>query len=256
MRIQPSWCKLRASLIEWSSAITIVGGCILFSALMSYAWVALFPVEPETIYEDRYVPAWIDSYRDYVVRITSEHVYPDEGVARSCGSGYVLVTGEILTAYHVVEDDTDGDLLLERWDAKGRTKVEYHAYVVRFDKVRDIALLELRGGYIKGGLTLGSESDLSINKLVHIVGCPSACFPPSLSSGILRAEGQFHILIDSGLWYGHSGGPIIDGDSGRIIGMAVQIGFRRNQQWLWGEPQTDLGIGLHVEQIRSFLQGN
>lgn len=251
MRIKRSWRELGVSWGDWWRAIGLGLASVALAVLFAIGTVAMFP-KVEKVYEDRYVSAWMDQYRDYVVRITSE-VAGEDGVYRGFGSGYVLVSGRILTAYHVVEEDSDGRYLLERWDSNLRKRIEYWAIIVKFNRELDIAELQLESGFIPGGLELGSSSDMGYNRLVHVVGCPSASFPPSLTSGVLRVEGHYHILIDCGLWYGHSGGPIIDGDSGKIIGMAVQIGFREGGPWSWGVPQSDLGLGLHVDRIKEFL---
>lgn len=235
----------------------VVFASFLLSLGLAGGWIALYP-EPitRTEYEKVYVASWMDQYRDYVFRIRSVKMVGSLEL-ESYGSGFLIRTGEILTAQHVVDGDDDGVVDLERWHGATRTRSKYRARTRKQDSKQDVAWLEfVDGGYIdpSAALELGSSRDMGYNRLVHLIGCPSASFPPTISSGVLRAEGHFFILVDSGAWYGFSGSPIVDGDSGRVIGLVVQIGFRSSERWTWGEPQTDLGLGVHVERIKELLR--
>ena len=242
--------KWRTVLRTLAVVMVAIGTGVLTSNII----ISAFSKPLEQVYRDEYVPSWMDGYRNRTFKVITKYKENNQLYASS-GSGFYIGKGYVITAFHVVEDDEDQVLDLESWNARLRMKIKDRAAVWHTDEYHDIAVLKLEdpSGFTEG-FRLGSSDDLVPNGLIHIVGCPSGSFPPTISSGVLRAEGQSSIHIDTGVWYGFSGGPVIDGDTGKVIGVVVQIGFRRDHYKWRLTPNTDLGIAVHIDVLRELLE--
>lgn len=215
-------------------AIGIAGG---------YTVTEVFDQSSDAVEVREVYKTWLDSLREQAFLLKT---------STSLGSAFHIGDGWVLTAHHVIEGG--GPYELVHFDGEWDETRTYAAYLKHADEDLDLAVLYLPEFLGKDGLTLGREEHLKKNGSVSILGCPSGSFPPSLSMGILRAEGYYNILVDAGVWYGKSGGACLDAESGYVIGLVIQIGFRSGQAWKWNwAPQTDLGVCIHVDRIREAL---
>ena len=131
----------------------------------------------------------------------------------SFGSGCVLdAAGWIVTNHHVVEDTTD------TWTVKFHDGTEREAEVVRWDPVRDLALIHVD--------TLGltplpwSTSPPDIGDEVYAIGTPlRTTLDATVTRGILSAKrGGKTYQTDVSISPGNSGGPLLN-DRGEWIGV-------------------------------------
>jgi len=203
------------------------------------------------------VPPWMNELRGEVFLIEAVNDTGDERMrGKSMGSGWHIGNGRVLTAYHVVDGDSDAIVTMYLWHPDLRQRLRFRGKLVAYDPSLDLALLQIERHALLGpGLQLGTSKDIMYNRVIHALGCPGGTFPPTIASGIVRGEGRSWISFDAGVWYGYSGGVVVDADSKRVIGLIVQIGFRREKTdgiWEIG-PQTDLGVAVHVDRIAEWL---
>lgn len=184
------------------------------------------------------------------------------------GTGFAVsstpTTTRILTAAHVIQG-SDAPLVYIG-GPRGR---RYTATIVRSDRLRDVALLEIPVGNMPT-LPLAdpepptSGTDIIVDGYPTVVeAAPSASPPPSPSplplvdlrliplSGKVDgvAEEGESILMDIPVTHGDSGAPIVDATSGKaagiVLGLAAGYGVAR---WMSGD-----GLGLSVAAIDAFL---
>ena len=159
------------------------------------------------------VPSLYDDFLAAVVVIRS---------STGLGSGFFLTkTGYLVTNRHVVGNDS-------RVSIKLRSGKVLLADVVDFNAQQDIALLSVRG-HDYPCLQLGSLIDASIGKEVLAIGAPEG-LSWSVSKGIIsavRQYGDIHVVqTDAPINAGNSGGPLIDLETGVVIGINT-FGFRK-----------------------------
>lgn len=229
------------------ASFAIILSCITGISI-GYLYTEQFPQEVEVeVYREIHVsePIWLDLMRSQGFMVESTSMY-----GKGVGSGFHIGDGWILTAAHVVSGDEDGIIILYNFDGYLESTTEWRATVYAMDEDLDMALLYLAEWEGKEGLTLGSVDLLTPNRMIYTLGCPDGSFPPSLSAGVLKGVGYYQVMFDAGVWYGRSGGAIIDATSGDVIGIVTEIGFRRDDSWDWNiSPYTDLGYGVHIDRI-------
>lgn len=189
-----------------------------------------------------------------------------QGGART-GTGFAIsstaTATRILTANHVVEG-TSAPLVF----IGGPRGQRYVAAVVRSDRLRDIALLEIPvGGFPT--VTLSNDAPVSGTN-VEAEGFPTLLEPaPSASpqrtpsplplrdlkltavTGKIdgQAEQGESVLTDLPLTHGDSGAPLIDVKSNRVVGMVLGIAAGYGvARWMSGD-----GLGVSVVAIDAFL---
>ncbi len=150
------------------------------------------------------------------------------GYGISSGSGFfVSEDGNILTAYHVVEDATM--IVVETVSHE-----KFLATVLMSDPNRDCALLDVDGhGYDYFIL----EDNRTPGLPIYAIGAPfGSDYFPYISQGIISNPSASLapdymanlIMIDAATNPGNSGGPIVNKASGNVIGMLV-AGDRRGE---------------------------
>lgn len=224
-------------------SISVFLAAVVLSVGMSSAFFIAFPDKQKVI-----VRTWLDSMRDQGYLIKADDY--------TSGSGVHIGNGYILTAYHVVSGDKDGVVDIFGYDGYLSLTLKYSGVVLKHDEDIDIAVLFVEELKSSRGIALGDYGeDLDINNLIFTLGCPDGSFPPSLSAGIVKAEGYNQVLIDAGVWYGRSGGALISARTGRLLGIVVEIGFRKDQAWNFSStPYTNLGICVHIDRIEEKLE--
>ena len=167
--------------------------------------------------------AWKAPWDTLIIQAGKPHVKPKVSSAlpavvtvlgeSSFGSGCVLdADGWIVTNHHVVEDTTD------TWTVKFHDGTEREAEVVRWDPVRDLALLHVD--------TLGliplpwSASPPDIGDEVYAIGTPlRTTLDATVTRGILSAKrGGKTYQTDVSISPGNSGGPLLN-DRGEWVGV-------------------------------------
>jgi S1-C subfamily serine protease len=184
------------------------------------------------------------------------------------GTGFAIsstpTTTRILTAAHVVEGSTAPLVFIG-----GPRGKSYTATIVKSDRLRDVALLEIASGNMP---TLAfaddapptSGTDIMVDGYPTVLeGAPSASPPPSPSplplvdlrmipldgkvDGVAE-EGE-SVLMDIPVTHGDSGAPIVDATSGKVVGMVLGLAAGYGvAHWMSGD-----GLGLSVAAIDAFL---
>jgi S1-C subfamily serine protease len=144
------------------------------------------------------------------------------------GSGFVLKsdasTTEIVTANHVIEDAQSIDVILD-----GTKSERYSATILKRDRIRDVAILQISAGHRTPLLVMDSSQVLEGND-VAVIGYPESTLiyqqlgdslRPEIHKGIvdaIRLNGEI-IQFDAVIEHGDSGGPVIDVTTGAVVGI-------------------------------------
>ncbi len=192
-----------------------------FSLLLavSLVFVYLLPAKAET--------RSIDQLRNSVVRILC---YGAEGMY--IGTGFAVGDTEpvryIVTNYHVVEPNLNGvTVLLSKED-------QINANVLAFDKVKDIAVLELTQDlYKRPPMELGTSGNVKASEEVYALGFPGdadliddtpsgepddVTITRGIISKISTQGGRKIFQVDVDINPGNSGGPLVN-EQGQVVGI-------------------------------------
>lgn len=165
-------------------------------------------------------------------------------VGFATGSGVVVTINEetyILTACHVVDDESIVDI--ELYDSTVIT-----ASVVISDTTKDLALLKPTGLSIPYSAQLAPRNYTPyLFTPVWAVGC-SLGLPPRPSQGIISVIDKDHWEISAPILPGNSGGPVFDGKTYEVIGIAVWVKVYQEQL-----VTTMAGI-VTIQDIYTFLE--
>lgn len=177
---------------------------------------------------------------DTYLQVYRQTVYIETESGR--GSGVVIAPNLILTAGHMVDEDSRAEIYLstDRWVS---------AVTIKDDDTVDLALLRtdepLRIPYIKI-----SDEPAALGSSVVVCGTPYGMFTNSLSKGILaginrtwdKHEGVMFYQTDALTIGGNSGGPWIN-SMGELIAITS-----------WGYDYIgNLSFGVPAHYIREFL---
>jgi len=137
---------------------------------------------------------------------------------RGTGSGFLVSDVSVLTAAHVVGDQSLVTVRL----GTGETIA---ARVTGLDTEADLALLGLpRPGKPRPMLPLGSAAAVKVGQQVFVVGSPLGTFSNTVTRGIVSAMrnlgGVSLIQTDAAINPGNSGGPVLN-EAGEVIGVAT-----------------------------------
>ena len=136
-------------------------------------------------------------------------------------SFFISNNGHMVTNYHII-DKCDDNVKI-----KYKTK-DYDVRVVAKDRILDLALLEAKNIERTKYLSLSSNPPEKLQKIIA-VGYPFGKWISDdlkFTSGIISSikgpeDDSTRIQIDASLNPGNSGGPIVDDDNGKVIGVAV-----------------------------------
>ncbi|MDQ0246049.1 hypothetical protein J2S09_003636 [Bacillus fengqiuensis] len=186
---------------------------------VSLVFVYLLPAKAET--------RSIDQLRNSVVRILC---YGAEGMY--IGTGFAVGDTEpvryIVTNYHVVEPNLNGvTVLLSKED-------QINANVLAFDKVKDIAVLELTQDlYKRPPMELGTSGNVKASEEVYALGFPGdadliddtpsgepddVTITRGIISKISTQGGRKIFQVDVDINPGNSGGPLVN-EQGQVVGI-------------------------------------
>jgi S1-C subfamily serine protease len=158
------------------------------------------------------------------------------------GTGFIISSdGYIVTNYHIIEDETDVQVITYEEETIDTT-------VVGYNQNFDIVLLKIPGRYEE--LKLADSNDIQIGEKVIAIGNPYG-LEFSVTSGIVSAvhrEGingvEAYVQVDAPLNPGNSGGPLINTD-GKVIGI---------NNFKVGEAES-LGFALESNYIEGVVNG-
>ncbi|MBI4711815.1 MAG: trypsin-like peptidase domain-containing protein [Planctomycetes bacterium] len=174
-------------------------------------------------------------------------LYPTVRISTLSSTGSGVVIGDyILTAAHVVSDCTEVQVEVYT----DVTSLSLSAFVVITDTDKDLALLRFRNsdfGFRIYPARLAPESYTPyIFTPVYTVGC-SLGLPPRPSAGIISVIDNDYWEVSSPILPGNSGGPVYDGKTYEVIGIAVWVHTYNNQI-----VTTMAGI-VPIQSIHEFL---
>ena len=175
---------------------------------------------------------------DTYLQVYSQTVYIETESGK--GSGVVIAPNLILTAGHMVDEDSRAEIYLStgRWVS---------AVTVMDNDTVDLALLRTDEPLRILGIKI-SETPTALGSSVVVCGTPYGVFTNSLSMGILSGinrpfdeiTGVMFYQTDAYIMGGHSGGPWIN-SKGELIAIT---------SWGWDE---NLNFGVPAHYIREFL---
>lgn len=182
------------------------------------------------------------------------------------GSGFVVGDGlTVVTNFHVLPPSTEPERLAQMVVMVGRQgdQGEFRrAQVLATDRSRDLALLRLQGGPALPALALEAAPAregqsiallgfpiggvLGFAPVTHrgIVASITTAALPAASSQQLDAravsrlrEGNFELLqLDATAYPGNSGGPVVDADSGKVLGVVSMVLVKGGRESALSQP--------------------
>lgn len=200
--------------------------------------IKLMPLNEKTKVALGFVTDVVKEVGPSVVRVDTETHLRDQSdspqppgyIQQGQGSGLIFSDkGFILTNAHVVEDATKVTVTL----TDGRV---FSCQVMGSDEIVDIAVLKIIGGDVANlpVANLGDSDKLSVGKIVIAVGSPGGLdntVTMGIVSGLERSSTMVgiphkkvdYIQTDAAINPGNSGGPLIDVESGQVIGINAAI---------------------------------
>jgi len=175
------------------------------------------------------------------------------------GSGVAFKTNGnktyILTAGHVVEGQEKHPFILH-YAKKGKDYTEI-SFFVRKSYRDDLALLEVSDSQLdtldlgpKDFSYLDDPGNPKSGKNVIAVGYMGPIYPPIMSMGRVLEVRPRMFLHTSGSYFGSSGGPVIDAESGAIVGITVAL-------YVYDDvARSDRILAVNLEAIHEFLAEN
>ncbi|MDH5695655.1 MAG: S1C family serine protease [Dehalococcoidia bacterium] len=144
------------------------------------------------------------------------------------GSGFVFDSqGYIVTAYHVVENATEVEVILDDGTISSASVTGYCPY-------SDIAVLKSEQSLTMDELVLGDSNAMAVGEPVIVMGSPFD-LSGTVTSGIVSQKGRFIeieydrgkrrwvanlIQCDAPVNFGNSGGPLVN-SKGEVVGLTV-----------------------------------
>jgi S1-C subfamily serine protease len=165
------------------------------------------------------------------------------------GSGFILdKAGHILTNYHVVQGANRGV------EVQLSNKKRYAAHVVGFDKVHDLALLQIEATDLQP-VTLADSSGLNVGQKVYAIGNPFG-LSGTMTRGIISSIRSIRngdgapiedaIQTDAAINPGNSGGPLLN-SSGEVIGINTMIASNGADQ------SSGIGFAIPINTAKAVL---
>ena len=200
-------------------------------------------------------------------------------IAEEGGRGNLLATN-----FHVLPDGAGGDsgppmAVLTGPGGPGAESQRRLARVVATDRLHDLALLEIEGPPLPG-LVLEAPGQVREGQAIALMGFPiggalgfsvvthrgivasitSAAMPaPTARQLDPRAvsrlrEGNFELLqLDATAYPGNSGGPLLDVDTGRVIGVINMVLVKAGRESALSSP-TGITYAVPVAKLLALMQ--
>ncbi|MCH5325265.1 MAG: trypsin-like peptidase domain-containing protein [Eubacterium sp.] len=135
--------------------------------------------------------------------------------AKMLGSGFAVGENIIITNAHVA-------LGAEVYFVYTDDQQEYEAYLVAYDRERDLAALAVGDDVTLKPLPLRDHMEMNVGDEVYAIGSPKGLYY-TLTKGVISTmereiDGSVFLQHDAVTYGGNSGGPLFD-DEGNIIGV-------------------------------------
>jgi serine protease Do len=202
------------------------------------------------------------------------------------GSGFVVGDGRIVvTNAHVLPAAGEGAAagarlaVLARSAAPGREAGDLRlADAVAVDRAHDLALLRIEGAALPP-LKLSNGERAAEGQAVALMGFPiggALGFAPVTHRGLIASittvalpaptaaqldpralarlrAGNFEVLqLDATAYPGNSGGPVLDADTGEVLGIVNMVAVRGSRETALSAP-TGISYAIPVRQLRAML---
>ncbi len=200
------------------------------------------------------------------------------------GTGFVVGDGTLVaTNFHVLPSGAEIDngptmvVVTTRSADAGQLR---RARVVATDRARDLALLRIEGAPLQA-LTLDTAGSAREGQSIALIGFPiggALGFAPVTHRGIVAAittaalpaataqqldpralmrlrEGNFEIYqLDATAYPGNSGGPLLDVDSGRVLGIVNMVLVKNSRESALTNP-TGISYAIPVRHLAELIKG-
>ena len=174
----------------------------------------------------------------------------------SVGTGFFVDNkGHIVTNYHVVKSNENRSKIIFKNE---ETKVN----VIAYDEILDIALLKAKvknKNYIKF-----SNSSPTKAQNILVAGYPygkDISDDLKITSGIINSlkgikNNTSMLQIDAAVNPGNSGGPIVDKETGSLVGVATMKLSKDYTKAAYGVESENINYGIKSSQVKDFLEAN
>lgn len=235
------------------------------------------------------VPVWAESLPALVARakrsvvLVGSYGLMDSPRFGFRGTGFVVSDGlHVMTNAHVLPPEVPGridrSVAVQVWTAESNWVVR-SARVVGKDVRRDLAVLQIDGPAIQPlrlaadealqgaeivliGFPLGGA--LGYSHVVHrgLVSARTSIVPPAVDSQGLseRAvrqlrEGTFEVIqLDATAYPGNSGGPVLDVETGEVVGVVSMVLVKGTKEAALSAP-SGISYAITVRDAKSLLKG-
>ena len=180
---------------------------------------------------------------------------PKERKASALGSGFIIDSnGIVITNNHVIEHCSQIKLKVNN------SLID--ALVVARDEVNDLALLKTKTD--KSIPIPMSRANPELLEDIYAAGFP---FGDAINSAVKVTKGIVsslsgmsnnfsNVQIDAALQPGNSGGPIVDKDSGSLVGVATMKLSKDYTKAAFGVESENTNYGIKSSQVKDFLEAN
>lgn len=201
------------------------------------------------------------------------------------GTGFVVGDGNtVVTNFHVLPTGAEAPsgpalVILVAQPGSRETSQLRRAQVVATDRAHDLALLQIEGAALaplaldQGGAAREGQSvvlmgfpiggALGFSVVAHrgmIASITTAALPaPTAQQLDPRAlvrlrEGNYEVLqLDATAYPGNSGGPLLDADSGRVVGIVNMVLVKAGRESALSNP-TGITYAVPVEHLHALLK--
>ena len=163
--------------------------------------------------------------------------------------------GHIVTNYHVVQNSNNKSKIMYNHE-------EIETNLIAYDKILDLALLKAKvknKHFIKF-----SKSSPKKAQSILVAGYPYGKFISDdlkITSGIINSlkgiqNNTSMLQIDATINPGNSGGPIVDKNSGGLVGVATMKLSKDFTKAAFGQESENTNYGIKSSQVRDFLEAN
>lgn len=199
------------------------------------------------------------------------------------GTGFVVGDGTLIASnFHVLPDGAEvdsGPTLVVMTSRVGETGQFRRARVMASDRARDLILLKIEGSALTA-LTLDEPGTAREGQSVALIGFPiggalgfaavthrgiiasvtTAALPAPTAQQLdpravvrLRA-GNFEVLqLDATAYPGNSGGPLLDVDSGRVLGVVNMVLVKAGRESALSNP-TGISYAIPVRYLHDLMK--
>ena len=198
------------------------------------------------------------------------------------GTGFVVGNGNlVVTNAHVVANNLDTEAREKRvvFVGRGKKPSVRNASVVRVDRVHDLALLRVDGPPIPA-LKLGSQAIVregqsivftgfpigavlglypvthrGIVSVISPVAIPQHSIKGATAAQLRRLRDPFDVLqLDATAYPGNSGSPVLDRQSGLVIGVINSVLVKHSKEHVLKDPSA-ISYAIPVKHVVALLAG-